>query len=294
MKLLAVALILPATIVLVIAAFETQILYPPASNAPTKGLVWHGRTFASRGDFARWLRSRGVRYAVWARRHPSPQKQAARAKRTGQKGSDWSAENVGGGFAVLASLGLVVVLVRRRRPSWSGGLVRQTLPLTAHRAAPAARGGTRLMLRWAKATALLSSSAAKVSANVIRRRGTEFARFLARRGAPAAERGARLMLRWAKATALLSSSAAKSSARIIRRRGTEFARFLARGAAPAAKGGARLMLRWATATALLSSSLAASSANTIRRRRSEFAWYLATALLAAGIGIVATVWLNRV
>ena len=247
MKLLAVALILPATIVLVIAAFETQILYPPASNAPTKGLVWHGRTFASRGDFARWLRSRGVRYAVWARRHPpSPQKQAARAKRTGQKGSDWSAENVGGGFAVLASLGLVVVLVRRRRPSWSGGLVRQTLPLTAHRAAPAARGGTRLMLRWAKATALLSSSAAKFSANVIRRRGTEFARFLPRR------------------------------------------------AAPAVKGGARLMLRWATATALLSSSLAASSANTIRRRRSEFAWYLATALLAAGIGVVATVWLNRV
>ena len=102
------------------------------------------------------------------------------------------------------------------------------------------------------------------------------------------------MLRWAKATALLSSSAAKSSARIIRRRGTEFARFLARRAAPAAKGGTRLMLRWATATALLSSSLAASSANTIRRRRSEFAWYLATALLAAGIGIVATVWLNRV
>jgi hypothetical protein len=53
------------------------------------------------------------------------------------------------------------------------------------------------------------------------------------------------------------------------------------------------MLRWANAAALLSLSLGAS-ADTIRRRRSEFAWYLATALLAAGVGIVATVWLNRV
>ncbi len=102
------------------------------------------------------------------------------------------------------------------------------------------------------------------------------------------------MLRGAKATALLSSSAAKSSARIIRRRGPEFVRFLAHRAAPAAKGGARLTLRSVAATALLSSSLAASSANTVRRRRSEFAWYLASGLLAAGIGVVATVWLNRV
>jgi len=52
------------------------------------------------------------------------------------------------------------------------------------------------------------------------------------------------------------------------------------------------MLRWATAIALMASSVAASSANTIRRRRSEFAWYLVTALLAVGIGVVATVWLN--
>jgi hypothetical protein len=38
--------------------------------------------------------------------------------------------------------------------------------------------------------------------------------------------------------------------------------------------------------------LAASSAKTISRRRSEFAWYLASALLVAGIGVVATVWQN--
>jgi hypothetical protein len=230
MKLLAVALILPATILIAIVAFETQLFYPPPSNAPTKGIVWDGRTFASHGDFARWLRSRGESYAVWARRHPSlvgagagrvahpPAQKAAGAKRASEKGFDWSV--VGGGLAALAGLGLAAFFLRRRR--------------------------------------------------------------------------SRLMLRGTEATALLLSSAAKSSARIIRRRGPEFAGFVAHRAAPAARGGARLTLRSVAATALLSSSLAASSADTIRRRRSEFAWYLASGLLAAGIGIVATVWLNRV
>lgn len=238
-KLLAAALILPATIVLAIAAFETRIFYPAPSNAPTKGIVWDGHTFAVRGDFARWLRSRGIRYRVWARRHPLvvgyatnkrvlPPAQQAEARRARQKGSDWSVERLGGGVAVLAGLGVVVVLLGRRRPPSRG------------------------------------------------------------------RSGARPTLRWAGATARLTSSHAKSSGRTTRRIGTQFVRSLARRAAPATKGGARLMLRWANAAALLSLSLGASSADTIRRRRSEFAWYLATALLAAGIGVVATVWLNRV
>ena len=57
---------------------------------------------------------------------------------------------------------------------------------------------------------------------------------------------------------------------------------------PASQTAAVVLVR----AALLASSVAASSANTIRRRRSEFAWYLVTALLAVGIGVVATVWLN--
>jgi hypothetical protein len=265
MKLLA-AVILPTAIVLAIAAFETNIFYPPPSNAPPKGIVWHGHTFAARPEFARWLRSRGIRYGVWARRHPSlvgyatnrragrhpslgyatnrrahpPAQQAAKAGRARQKGSDWSVERLGGGVAVLASLGLLIVLVRRRRPGSGRGFARQTLQLAARRAVPATGGGAGLVLRG----------------------GT--------------------------ATALLSSSMAKSSAKSVRRRGTELTRSLAQRAAPAAKGGARLMLRWATATALVSSSLAASSANTILRRRSEFAWYLATGLLAVGLGLLVT------
>ena len=100
------------------------------------------------------------------------------------------------------------------------------------------------------------------------------------------------MLRRAKATAVLSSNAAESLAKIISREGTEFARSSAHRAAPAAKRGAGLVLSLATSAALVSSSLAASSAKTISRRRSDYAWYLASALLAAGIGVVATVWLN--
>ena len=245
-------MIVPATIALVIAVFETQLFYPPPSHARTTGIVWHGSTFTTRADFARWLRTRGVRYRVWARRHPalvppSPSRaaqQSAGAERAGQNGSAWSVGVLGGGLAVLASLGLVAVFLRRRRPGGRGGAGGQTVRLATGLALLAAKGGARLMLRWAAATALLLSSLAASSAKVIRRRGPEFARFLAHR------------------------------------------------AAPSAKGGARLMLRWATAIALMASSVAASSANTIRRRRSEFAWYLVTALLAVGIGVVATVWLN--
>jgi hypothetical protein len=257
MKLLAAALILPAAIVLAIAAFETQIFYPPLSNGPTKGVVWHGHTFATRGEFARWLRSRGIRYGVWARRHPllvgvaagrrphTLAQKPAEARRARQKGSHWSIGTLGGGVAVLASLGLGVVLVRRRQLGRSGGFARQ-IQLGARRAPPAAKGRTRLTPRWAKATTLLSSSLAG------------------------------------------------SSARTIPGRGTGFARSSARRAAPAAKGGARLVLRSASATALLSSSFAAASAYTIRRRRSEFAWYLATGLLAVGIGVLATMLLSGV
>jgi len=235
MKLLLAALVLPTAIVLAIAAFETQVFYPPPSKGQTTGIVWHGHTFTARADFARWLRSRGVRYAVWARRHPSlvglrsrrlthppgrPTAQAPRARQTAQaprarqRSSGWGIEMLGGSIAVLVSLGLVVLLVNRRRHG---------------------------------------AGAVRVAALASRRR----------RGSTGGSVGQTL--------------------EPLRRR-----------AVPAAKGGGRLIRRGATAGALLSSSLAASSAETIRRRRSEFAWYLATALLAVGIGVIATVWLNGV
>jgi hypothetical protein len=257
MKILISALILPTVIVLGIAAFETRIFYPVPSNGPTRGIVWDGHTFATQAAFARWLRSRGVPYRVWARRHPiraglTPNrlaKQAVvyrnRAARDGrQKDSGWGLGAFGGAAAFLAVLGLGVVFVRRRWLPGGLGSARQTVRLAADSAAPLERRGTGLTLRRAKATALVSSSAAESLAKTVSREGTKFARSFAHRAAPAAKRGA------------------------------------------------GLVLSLATSAALVSSSLAASSAKTISRRRSEYGWYLASALIAAGVGVVATVWLN--
>jgi hypothetical protein len=257
MKILVAALILPAVIVLGIAAFETRIFYPVPSNGPTRGIVWDGHTFATKAAFARWLRSRGVTYRVWARRHPiraglTPNRVAKQAvvyrtreTRDGrQKDWGWGLRVFGGGVAFVAVLGLGVVFVRRHWRPGNPGSARQTFRLASDRAAPVARRGTGMTLRRAKATAVLSSNTAESVAKTVSREGTQFARSFAHRAAPAAKRGA------------------------------------------------GLALSLATSAALASSSLAASSAKTISRRRSEYAWYLASALLAAGIGVVASVWLN--
>jgi hypothetical protein len=257
MKILVAALILPAVIVLGIAAFETRIFYPIPSNEPTRGIVWDGHTFATQVAFARWLRSRGVTYRVWARRHPiraglTPNrvaKQAAvyrkrEARNAPQTDSGWGLRAFGGGAVFLAVLGLGVVFVRRHWRPGNPGSARQTFRLASDRAAPEARRGTGKMLRRAKATAVVSSNTAESLGKTLSREGTEFGRSFAHRAAPAAKRGA------------------------------------------------GLVVSLATSAALVSSSLAASSARTISRRRSEYAWYFASALLAAGIGVVATVWLN--
>jgi hypothetical protein len=211
MKLLVAALILPAAIVLAIAAFETRVVYPLPTNAPTRGIVWDGRTFVSKTDFARWLRSRGSSYVVWARRHPvqsgikptlstpSPQQLAARNMKAKAKGGDVGkkrSSNVGillAALAVAAGLLAIVLLKRRPRPHLSS-----KQPLEG----------------------------------------------VVRRGAAVAE------------------------------------------------GGAHLTRRWAAETAHRSLELAATATWSARHRRSEVAWYFATALFAAGIGLVVTVWLS--
>jgi len=67
-----VLLVFPAAVVLAIAAVETRIVHAPPANGATRGIVWDGHTFATRAEFARWLRSQGTSYRVWARRHPTP------------------------------------------------------------------------------------------------------------------------------------------------------------------------------------------------------------------------------
>ena len=181
MKLLASALILPAAIVLAIATLETRVLYPPPSNGPTTGLVWSGHTFATRTDFARWLRSRGIRYAVWARRHPklsgfTPNRRAERplqrrpraaAEAARKKAPRWSVEGVGGGLAALGALALIVLFARHRRPLASGVSLKEILDFgrrprgaakTAGRAPPPVR-------RWASETAHRSAALASETAH---------------------------------------------------------------------------------------------------------------------------------
>ena len=72
MKFYAALLVIPTAVVLAIAAIETRVVHAPPANGATRGIVWSGHTFATRAEFARWLRSQGSSYRVWARRHPSP------------------------------------------------------------------------------------------------------------------------------------------------------------------------------------------------------------------------------
>jgi len=270
MKFGVVALFLSATIVIGIAAYETHALFPAPSKARAEGIVWQGRTFVTRRDFARWLRARGTTYAAWARLHPSlagVPAGRARAERAGEKSSKWTARNVG--LAVLAGIVLLVAFVRRRWPD-SFESATYAVGSAARRAAPPAKRGARTSLRWTKSAALLTARKAESWAGIIRNRGPEFAGSLARRVAPAAKRGARSMSALAAAVALLFSSLSAS----------------------AAKRRARRILAPAAAVPL-SPNLPASAAQTIRRRRSELVWYLATAVLAIGVGVLATVWLNQ-
>ena len=203
MKLLAAALILPAIIVLGIATFETRVLVGPGSNKPTAGIVWDNHTFASRAEFARWLRSHGTSYRVWARRHPSltgvepsrATQQRAKVQGARPKPSIWSFDRLGGAAAVLAAVALGIVFVRRGR-------------------------GPRSFRPRTQASA-------------------------------ATGRVARLTMRRAADMALRFGGLVASADVVARR------------------------------------NLSA------RRNQSELAWYLATAVLAAGVAVVVTVWLNR-
>jgi hypothetical protein len=225
MKLVVAALILPAAIVLAIAAFETRVFYPLPANGPTRGIVWDGHTFASKTDFARWLRSRGSSYAIWARRHPV--RAGIKPKPTPQQ---LAARNVQGKAKAKANA------KARAKPRAQARAMGQK---------SSGRAGVVL-------AAALALSILLLGVVLLRRR---------RRPRP--------------------HVSAKQPLEGAVRRG-----------AAVAEGGAQVTLRWAAATAHRSLDLAATASVSARRRRTDVAWYLATALIAAGIGFVVTVWLN--
>jgi hypothetical protein len=231
MKLVVAALILPAAIVLAIAAFETRVFYPLPANGPTRGIVWDGHTFASKTDFARWLRSRGSSYAIWARRHPVRAGIKPKPTPTPQQ---LAARNVQG--KAKAKANAKANAKARAKPRAQTRAMGQK---------SSRRAGVVLAVALALSILLLGVV-------LLRRR------------------------RWPR-----PHVSAKQPLEGAVRRG-----------AAVAEGGAQVTLRWAAATAHRSLDLAAIASVSARRRRTEVAWYLATALIAAGIGYVVTVWLN--
>jgi hypothetical protein len=70
---LAGVLIGPAVLAFIIVTALSHVIpdEPSTSQAPATGLVWGGRAFADRSEFARWLAERGRSYEEWSRLHPA-------------------------------------------------------------------------------------------------------------------------------------------------------------------------------------------------------------------------------
>jgi len=294
MRLLVAALILSVVILLGFAAFEARVLLPQPSNGPAQGVVWKGRTFATRAEFARWLRSHGVSYRAWARSHPV---EAGLATDGGQKHSGGGAWVLAGIAAFLAALALGLAFVRRRWPK-SDAYATHLIQIAALRSAAALKAGARTTRRWAALGAQRSRPLA-TTANARARVGSKaFASWLeiaTLRSAAAIKRGARTTRRRAALTAQRSSALATSAA--AHRAGTGasaangFEVVVLRSAA-ALKAGARTTRRWAAHTAQRSTALATATTFSARVRRHDLWWYVTAVLLAAVTGIAVTAWLN--
>lgn len=283
-KLLVGVLVLPAAMVLGLAYVETRVVdnSPPASHPQARGVVWAGRTFVDRGQLARWLRSRGVRYRIWAQRHPAltgitPRRQAhPGARRADVKAADhrstWMSARLVGGAAVLVVLLLLLVLRGRRLVRWFGRI------LSSFPRPPAPRS---VALRlWRRRDRPARRQAGGIQAR--RPSGRSLGK-LGRAPGVVAVLGRVLVLRlrrwrYQARTGLLAARRSRADLHT---------------AAAAAKGeGARLILHRGAEARLKLSTRATSAAFTFRRRRSALAWCLATVLLAAGTGLVVTAWLN--
>jgi hypothetical protein len=195
----------------------------PTSQARAKGLVWAGHTFVDRTQFARWLRARGVRYRVWARRHPqlsgiTPRPRADRPARRAAKGngavqrSYWRFAKLAGAVAALAVLCLLLALRVRR-------LVERRRRRASERPARPDEGrGRSFGVLTVLPSAALALREQRWLGGARTHLSVEHHRLAARRTATAASRRARLVVRRANARALLAQSSARSVTRIFGRR----------------------------------------------------------------------------
>ena len=187
--------------------------------------------------------------------------------------------------------------------AWHGAGVTATHRVEAMRVrgAAAAEAGARRTRRRAALTARKSMAFGTAAASGARHGiGGSVAHWFdvaALRGVAAAEAGARRTRRRAALTVRRSTAFGTAAASGARHGigGSAAHRFEVaglRGGGPG-KGRARRTRRRPALTARRLTALATAAVFNARRRRSELAWYVTTALLAAGLGVVVTVWLNR-
>ena len=213
------ALALPAVLVLGIAYTATHLVDgpPPSTQASARGIVWGGLTFVDRAEFARWLRSRGVPYRVWAQRHPAragialrrqadrPARRAAHVNGAGHR-SNWAPVGLGGAVAlILALVGLLVHRHRSGKPRTRRRLPGEQFGVAARRVIAAEAGRARLLVRRPIVAALTSASFARSAG------------LTTLRTAPVAAGGARLMLR--RGTMRLRSLVRSAALLVWHRRG---------------------------------------------------------------------------
>jgi hypothetical protein len=115
-KLLA-ALVLPALLTLGVAYAGSRVVGgPPGSPLRAEGFVWGKRTFPNRAAFARWYKSRGRSYEVWASRHPAPlpAKAAKKPRSSGGRLSPVGSAAAYGAVIFVAVAGIGLRIKRRR------------------------------------------------------------------------------------------------------------------------------------------------------------------------------------
>jgi hypothetical protein len=319
MRLLVAALFLSAVIVLGFAASEARFLVPQPSNGPAQGVVWRGRTFATRAEFARWLRSHGVSYRVWARSHPVQAGLDVNGGRHSNRGA-WRLAAVA---AFLATLALGLVFVRRRWPK-SDAYAAHLLEIMAVRSVAAITAGARMTRRYAALTAqrstafaiagtarartgtgvfaalleivtLRTAAAINGVARTTRRRAARTAQRSAARGTAASTRARAgtgpFVARWLEIVTLRGAAAARAGARTTRRRAARTAqRSAARGTAASTRaraGTGPFVARWLEIVTLRGAAAAKAGARTTRR------WAALTARRSAAVATATTSGVRR-
>src|SRR5438067_637636 len=110
---------MPAAVVLGAAYIGGRLIgdSPPPSHLQPQAIIWAGRVFPGRQEFAGWLRARGASYQLWARRHPGVAAaqsralvaaQSARPARTRHQRRDWVRPLIA---SVLAFAGAFVLML---------------------------------------------------------------------------------------------------------------------------------------------------------------------------------------